>query len=96
MLISTISLDGCSRVPGVAAHREGVVNGREGGVACHRKGLVSGLKGVVGMSQWVLGICQGVFMDWEAIDGDNSFQGVFLADSSIKASIKGTLGVTNI
>lgn len=34
-------------------------------------------------------------MDWEAIDGDNSLQGVFLADTSIQASIKWTLGVNN-
>lgn len=35
-------------------------------------------------------------MDWQAIDGDNSLQGVFLADPGIKATIKGTLGVDDI
>lgn len=49
VLISTISLDGCGRVARVAAHGEGVVNGRKGGVAGHRKGLVSGLEGMVGV-----------------------------------------------
>lgn len=35
-------------------------------------------------------------MDWQAIDGDNSLQGVFLADTGIKATIKRTLGVDDI
>lgn len=35
-------------------------------------------------------------MDWQAIDGDNSLQGVFLADPGIKATIERTLGVDDI
>lgn len=35
-------------------------------------------------------------MDWDTFDGNNSLQGVFLTDSGIKASIKRTLGVSEL
>lgn len=64
-------------------------------MACHRKGVVSSLQGMVGVLQWVL-VSQGVFTDWEAIDCDNSLQGVFFPDLGIKTSIKWALGMNNI
>lgn len=70
-----------------------MVHSREGGVACHRKCLVSGVYGVL---QRVFGVCQGSFVDREAINGDNSLQRVLFSDPGIKASIQWTLGVNNI
>lgn len=60
-----------------------MVDGWKGGVPCYRKCLVSGLERVGGVLQRILCIGQGVFMDWEAVDGDHSLQGVFLADPGI-------------
>ena len=53
-----------------------------------------GVRVVVGVV--LLGVGQVVFVDWKAVDGDHSLQGVFLADPSIQASVEWALGVNNI